>query len=381
MNSIPKYLNELVESRLDTWIDSALIVKYKLKENYDYYLKPGDGTQVKVVPVGHEELFQNVVWSDGILPFLQLKHGLQPTGEKIPVCSISNFGKNKYRELNPTIVNDKDWAKFVAVEGNMVAVQDGRAVLIICKTIDDCQRVELCLKIIDTIEPVNPDMSFEEYSQNFRTIKNLTEAQHAVVSSSVLYPGDVVVTTRTLARNLQLLPSAIVDSNGGLHVCLGFLPRTQREKEMMFRFARVGLTGSVQMIVRKSEVQKIYPVETLNGIEGKDEIITSHKKTKVDLKIKQLGSNMATECPTELLEPCNSEVLKTLEASYDDNSKEPSYLGLNENEILYDGYEGDDENLDSDDKLHQRDAINSETSEWVLPPEFEVNETSTSTEV
>ncbi|CAG7827528.1 unnamed protein product, partial [Allacma fusca] len=113
----------------------------------------------------------------------------------------------------------------------MAAVQDGRAVLIICKTIDDCQRVELCLKIIDTIEPVNPDMIFEEYSHKFRTVKNLTEEQHAVVSSSVLYPSDVVVTTRTLARNLQLIPSATVDSNGGLHVCLGFLPRTQREKE------------------------------------------------------------------------------------------------------------------------------------------------------
>ncbi|CAG7697702.1 unnamed protein product, partial [Allacma fusca] len=75
LNSIPKYLNEFVKSRLNTWIDSALIAKYKLKENYDYYLKPGDGTQVTVVPIDQEELFQNVVWSDGILPFLQLKHG------------------------------------------------------------------------------------------------------------------------------------------------------------------------------------------------------------------------------------------------------------------------------------------------------------------
>ncbi|CAG7820720.1 unnamed protein product, partial [Allacma fusca] len=245
----------------------------------------------------------------------------------------------------------------------MAAIQDGRAVLIICKTIEDCQRVELSLKIIDTIEPVHPDVIFEKYSHKFRTIKNLTEEQHAVVSSTVLYPGDVVFTTRTLARNLQLLPSSTVDSNGGLHVCLGFLPRTQREKEAMFRFARVGIMGSAQMIVRKSEVQSICSVGTMNEIRGTDEIIRTPNKAEGDLKIEQFDSNTATECPIELLE----------------HSEDTSCAGVNESEIPYDGYEGGDENLDSDNNLFQRDAINSESSEWVLSPESEVNKTSAST--
>ncbi|GBN13938.1 hypothetical protein AVEN_152812-1 [Araneus ventricosus] len=78
---IPNHLRTFALDQLPYWIDNAIKARYVLKKDFHYAVKNG-----QIVPIDYDNtgvLQHNVVWSDGLHQFLQIKEGLKITPENV----------------------------------------------------------------------------------------------------------------------------------------------------------------------------------------------------------------------------------------------------------------------------------------------------------
>lgn len=272
---IPKHLRELViKTQLKKWISSAIHAKYKCKNNQDYIIKNGKIAPVDVRNTGIVQ--QNMNWNDGLHQFLQLKHGAKITPENFTTNFISNvtyfnryspnifgltgtlgsnnarellnetykvdsviippFKQKQYKELASIICDQEDDWYMNIVETSMNKLKNGRGVLIITKYIQQVE--EIRNRLIDAGCNIDKIKMYKTEEDSMKVIKQ--ELKH----------GEIIIATNIAGRGTDIRASDTIENNGGLHVCVTFLPTNKRvEQQNVGRTSRTGNKGTGQFIL------------------------------------------------------------------------------------------------------------------------------------
>lgn len=305
---IPSHIKEYAKKALDKWINSALDAKYNYKQNVQYVI-PETGEKV-IQPVDYSNTgvtLKNTIWQNGLHQFLQLKHCLRLTSESLTSCFISNlsyikkYGKDIYgltgtlgseaeKDLMSSIYNVQfikiptyKERKFIEYEGEVVddrffistvandalsMAKSKRSCLVICETIKDAKMVE---------DELRNKISNSD-------LKTFFFEEDAHVTKTIVEPGTVLIATNIAGRGTDLETSKDLERNGGLHVCVAFLPCNKRVEDQAFgRTARQGKRGTAQMLIKRSEVSSM-KISSYNTIK----LIKSMRDLKEKLRVKQL---------------------------------------------------------------------------------------------
>jgi len=300
------------------------------KENQEGLGKKQSGGTTKaedeylVVPVDYSNTgitMRNTIWSDALHQFVQLKHNLHLTSESLTSSYISNIsyikkygnkiygltgtlGSESEQELISSVYNidyckipvykpkqfledagivvaDNDWETEITVNALERAIS-GRAVLIICQTIQDVDDIVANLENIKHAEKLNIK------------VKSYRDESQVAVTKEHLNSGDIVVATNISGRGTDFKISNEIEDNGGLHVCIGFLPCNKRVEDQAFgRTSRQGKEGTAQLIIRSSELAQFgIDVEEYNEQEGEDDFsaIKELRDEAEKLRIANIGS-------------------------------------------------------------------------------------------
>jgi preprotein translocase subunit SecA len=328
---LPQHLEEYALNKIDVWIDSAIHAKYTYQENKEYILKVSDKeedkTELTIVPVDYVNtggLQKNMVWENGLHPFLELKHNLKMTTPSLTTCFISNIGyfklynklygltgtlgakaeqdllresynidyvwiptfkDKKFTELQPVYIKDNDWLKLI-IQDSVEKIEKGRAVLIICETIQDACIIEKALN-----NKLKGNTFLHHTSLYYLDTDELPEANK-------VKPGDIIIATNIAGRGTDITTTIEVEHNGGLHVCLTFLPANLRVEEQAFgRTSRQGNEGSGQMIVKLKKTVKFLVNNSSNSTKDEINKVIEKYSTKLtaQLNIKDWRDSIESE--------------------------------------------------------------------------------------
>lgn len=299
---IPSHIQQYADNSLDRWIDSALAAKFIYNEDEQYVIRVKNKEEV-IQPVDYANTgmtLKNTIWQYGLHQFLQLKHNLHLTSENLTSCFISNLGyinkygvkiygltgtlgseaeqqllssiynagyakiptykDKKFMEIESKIVADEEFSKEIAKDA-ITKVNEGRAVLNICETIKDAKAIEKVL----------------QNSESNIVIKTVFNEDNAHITEETVNPGDVVIATNIAGRGTDFKTSDELENNGGLHVCVAFLPCNKRVEDQAFgRTARQGNYGTAQLVMKRSEIERLgidsNSVERIKNIRDQKEI-------------------------------------------------------------------------------------------------------------
>ncbi|CAF4050160.1 unnamed protein product, partial [Adineta steineri] len=279
---IPTHLTEFVHESIATWVDHAILAKVEYRLDHHYIIKPDETRTKRIMPIDFSNtgvVQPSTTWSDGLHQFLQIKHGLKMTTLTVTTNYLSNiglftrYGKNIFgltgtigshdaRDLLDrmyhvdTIIippfkqkrhiqlqtilteNDDEWLQTIVSEtiGN---ARKQRGILVICETRLDAKTISKQLQRAD------PTCLVRLYTDN-------TDAVESNVVGNQIQASEIIVATNLAGRGTDLKTSSIVEQNGGLHVCLTFLPNNLRVEEQAFgRTSRQGQRGTSQMILSR----------------------------------------------------------------------------------------------------------------------------------
>lgn len=312
---IPKHLRDFVlKAQLPKWVESAIHAKYRSEINKHYILK--DGNKIAPVDASNTGVVQaNMNWSNGLHQFLQIKHGCKITPESITTNFISNvtffqryikkdedgqiirndlygltgtlgskkskellhetyevdsvtiptFKQKQHKELSPIIKGDKeDWYNNI-IESNLNKLENGRGVLIITKYIEE-------------IDEIKKRLIARGYDES--KIKLYRTEQDSSVVEQELKSGEIVIATNIAGRGTDIIPSVNVEKNGGLHVCVTFMPPNERlEQQNIGRTSRTGNKGTSQLIILDKEHTNIDVIKLIRNV--KEEVSLEKAKSEI----------------------------------------------------------------------------------------------------
>ncbi|CAG8617162.1 6790_t:CDS:2, partial [Dentiscutata heterogama] len=246
-----KFVEELVKSAIQSWSI--------FHENIEYLSVKDKNKNSIIAPVDYEStgiVQESETYSDGLHQFLQVKHGFKLTPETVATSFVSNlryfkkygakiygmtgtvgskeeqdllssiykidFGfiptykAKQFKELEGIVANDKTkWC--VEIVSNIIQESEkGRAVLVICKTIEDVT------VIYEILTKVDQRWKTRLYSRNDNDNDECSAVKEKVDS------GDIIIATNLAGRGTDIKTSTSVEKNGGLHVIVTFLPSNSR---------------------------------------------------------------------------------------------------------------------------------------------------------
>ncbi|XP_058873331.1 protein translocase subunit SecA-like [Acipenser ruthenus] len=284
-HSIPGFLHNLVETKLEVWVQNAFLA-IKLQPGREYIVK-----QDQILPVDFKStgiVEQNKKWGDGLQQFLEMKHHtklstmstitnfisnvayfnkyqgkiygttgtlgteadikfLKTLYPNLSVCRIPSFNTKKLFEVKGEIEGSPDeWRRKIclAVKNQIspTSYGKGRAALVICESINRAKEVCTELK-----KQLNCEPKLYTRSDNDNTS----------ITNNDLNPGEVIVATNLAGRGTDIKTTDEVNRSGGLFVVLTFLSQNARvERQAFGRTARKGQPGSAQLIVCRSHLQE-----------------------------------------------------------------------------------------------------------------------------
>ncbi len=307
-------LKAFVEYQLPNWVESAIQARMSYREGQNHLVH----TNGHVRPIDYQHtggVHLNQVFSDGIHQFLQMSKASYVTSEtvtgsfmspltylklykgkiygvtgtlgndatqefmskvyKVGFIKVPTFKPNQFNEYEPNI-QGSDWEQSI-IDSIMDETQRGRAVLVLCETKQRLEAIEKTLRL------KHQHIKIHTYSRNDLQEaegKKLTEEEEKRLTEEgkklpkVLKEGEVLLATNLAGRGTDLHLSNEVKRNGGLHVCLTFLPLNERVEAQNFgRAARQGEKGSGQLIVnaRQSEYFMQGGNNTIQGIKERQE--------------------------------------------------------------------------------------------------------------
>ena len=290
---IPNFLESYVDRKMDSWISNAVKARYDYHQNQHYIIRKKDehkndiNAEENIIPldIGVGVTQQNTIWTD-LHPFIQIKHNLQVTPDSLSSIFIANseyirlyrdisgltgtLGSEKEKEeiirkiydakstIIPTYrlgkmvyeanksVDDGNWVLEVTKDAIEHAIDQKRATLIICETLNDLKKFEKQLKENPLVKVIT---SYEDESDAHKI--------ESINKGGGIAPGTIVIATNIGGRGTDIKLSDIVKENGGLHVCTTFIASSSRIlKQAAGRAARQGEPGSSRMIVKKSDADK-----------------------------------------------------------------------------------------------------------------------------
>ncbi len=277
---IPKHLHAYVLSQAPHWAHSAVLASETFAEGKDYIFTK-EGEHKIIAPVDYLNtgmVHANSAWDDALHQFLQLKHGIKFTAENLTASFISNMAffkryahiygltgtlgakdaqdllkevydldlafvptyiKKDFKEVPGILAKDFDEWLVQVVNSVKKEVDKGRAALVICETINKVRAVEDALK-----------------KANIHNVSCYTRSDNdeSAVISEKIGAKKVIAATNLAGRGTDISTTDEVEKNGGLYVCVTFMPSNLRIEDQAFgRTSRQGNKGSAQLIVNKQE--------------------------------------------------------------------------------------------------------------------------------
>ncbi|MHB9147646.1 MAG: ankyrin repeat domain-containing protein [Candidatus Amoebophilus sp.] len=347
---IPNHLREFAHKQIPLWIRSAIQAICFFKKELHY-----DVVKERIVPIDYDNtgvLQNSMVWSDGLAQMLQMKEGLRVEAENISTnfISIPEFFKrygsfiygltgtlgnapthqfltevygvdkvimppykhipiaaniySKYscKELPPIIVpNAQAWQESI-IRTTLSKARNHRAVLIICKYIDQVNKLA------------------KQLSTHYDETKIFTYTGQERFDKKSIEVGEIIIATNIAGRGTDITTKDDVEKNGGLHVCITFLPDTYRvELQNAGRTARQGKQGTAQLVIQDSNNSSIEDLRSARD-DKEETAITRAKDDVYDMLLRDRLFNRFCALESELLpnvEYCTKEAqLKKLWAYF-----------------------------------------------------------------
>jgi len=202
----------------------------------------------------------------------------------IKFAKIPLYKKKKFKELDMLCVRNSHLSAKVVVE-SISQCELGRAVLIICETIKDLDKIAEDFKLF---KQIFPDVQFE--------VNTFRDEDESKITQKKLQPCDIIISTNIAGRGTDFKTVPQVETNGGLHVILTFCPTNQRVEDQAFgRTARQGNSGTAQIILIYDEIfNNLGGNKIIKELRDKNEIarindIKNFKLAEIDYNDKIFG--------------------------------------------------------------------------------------------
>lgn len=156
---------------------------------------------------------------------------------QVDFVTIPTAKPKKFKQLNPMVcLNRNSWKETIVNETKHITENKNRSVLIICQTVKSAEELYEAFggKSNNTVSIYTRD--YDDFG--FGT------------STDELNCGLTIIATNLAGRGTDIKISQDLRKNGGLHVCLSYLPTNLRIEQQAFgRAARSGDPGTGQMII------------------------------------------------------------------------------------------------------------------------------------
>jgi preprotein translocase subunit SecA len=257
-----------VDRHLDSWLDNALQA-LELKRDEDYVVdqdqtdtSPDLNPQVIIIDqdTGTDQISSQ--WDGALHQFIQLKEGCKLTHQSLKAIFISNatyiqkykkiagasgtlgseterdfmekkykcffftiptaFVKNFYVKPTKVFKSKCSWLQAITKEAKKTVLpEEGdkvRSLVIFCQSIKDANTVHHHLKAALASE-IGSSSHIHCYTRDYEKF---------VFESQSLQVGHVIIATNLAGRGTDIKISNQLRDNGGLHICLTFLPEEER---------------------------------------------------------------------------------------------------------------------------------------------------------
>lgn len=301
---VPKHLKEFALYQADTWAENALIAR-QMVQGKDYVLTWNEEEKAHIIsPVDFANtgvIERGVVLSGGLHQFLQIKHNLKIQAENlvsyyvsilaffyryeshiygltgtlgskqnqmllqhaysIDVVFIPPFRPKRFMEVPGILVDDHKSLVKIVTARIAEEVCKKRGALIICESINDVDEIESSLASL-----IGSKSKIKRYTDS--------ETEEGAVSE-LMEAGEIIIATNLAGRGTDIRTSRTIEENGGLFVCVCFLPENQRVEDQAFgRTSRTGNIGTAQLIVNKEKTipklsqycADLMDIETISGL-------------------------------------------------------------------------------------------------------------------
>ena len=283
---IPFHLLSFVDRHIDTWLDNAAKALDRKKDE-DYVVGTDDtdnrspSSVIIIDPDTGTDLMSSQ-WGEALHQFLQLKEGCLVTLQSLKSVFISNvtyikrytmlagltgtLGSKPEREflqstyscdyvtvptafpkrftMKPAIVAkmEGEWLAAIVEEIRQTTVESARSLVVFCESIKEVNKVRERLGKDLKSELDNKKLTIHSYTRDYE--KFPFEKRELAV-------GHIIVATNLAGRGTDIKISKELRQNGGLHICLTYLPDNIRiEEQALGRAGRKGEQGSGILIVR-----------------------------------------------------------------------------------------------------------------------------------
>jgi len=290
----PNYLKEEIEENIQFWIDSV-ITSVTMAENIDFRIIQENGFK-KIIPIDYSNTGSsqtNMVWNEGLHQILQIYNDVEvfPENTNTNYLYMITFFK-KYKELygltgtigskvNQEALQTLYRVKLYFIPPNLKPQLTKRSELVFT------QKIEWENQIISEIKQVLSEnrsvllicisiKEGEKFAQliknnNIKNIKKYFTEDHKSVVKENLYPNYVIIATNLAGRGTDIKISKDLESAGGLHVIVSFLPLNQRVEDQNYgRAGRKGQKGSYSLIFYYYDEMND-PLLTVESIKNKRE--------------------------------------------------------------------------------------------------------------
>ena len=301
IQTIPKSLHPFVKKSLKSWIQSAVNAKY-FQPNKQYIIdidhreSAGD-RYPKIIIMDNETGVEqeSSEWGSGLHQFLQLKHHLRLSTESLKAVYMSNISFFTSHYINimgvtGTLGSNAEHTLFNKLYENtrlMVLLTNTPSQLridppICCPSIDQW-KVSIGSDVQEKLDRgravllICEDVERARYLQKYFRTKNshldpelyTSSHQEKLEVTGDSKPGRLIISTNLAGRGTDLKLSKTVKDNGGLHVCLSYLPPNVRVEQQAYgRAARMGDPGSCKLIFHDKQGDLNYAIQKRDSFEA-----------------------------------------------------------------------------------------------------------------
>ncbi|XP_041981768.1 uncharacterized protein LOC121735157 [Aricia agestis] len=328
---IPNHLREVIcKVQLEKWISNAISARFQYVKDEDYILKNGKIIIVDADNTGALQL--NSSWSNGLHQFLQIKHGARVEPENFTSNFISNvalfnryvskvygltgtlgsaeaksflqntynvdsvvvppFKLKQHKHLKPIMINNKENRYEEIAKSCIRKLSYGQAALIIIKYIREAEELR--------------DIFLYKFNYDSSKVKLVKTDDDSEILEKLLNSGEVIITTNIAGRGTDINLSKDVEQNGGLHVCLTFLPLNSRvEHQNIGRTSRKGNKGTSQLVIH--DPQGFGEIKAIRALRDKKEANAMSQASETVKKIKTKDTIFRSFCEilNKIVDPHN----------------------------------------------------------------------------